>query len=267
MKKYLLTLLIVAAVAIFCKAEEINTLAVTSPGFNSSISGKFETIAAAPYYMMNNIWNADSPGAGQQSSYFKNINNWGAIAKHTTGAGKIKSYPAVVMGTHYNTSSGTSLLPQQIGRLKTIRSWWRQKSWATKYDAAYDLWFDPIASIGNRPARDELMIWLNWSNTNPIAGRGYNLFGTPRADDRQRIGNMTWNIYHGSNGINNVTSFVPTTKLDNIDINMRPLIDYCLRKGWLQSSEYLTSIQAGWEITSGGTFKTTAYGVSLASSK
>jgi Glycosyl hydrolase family 12 len=266
MKKYLLTLLAVAILLIGGKAE-IQTLAVASARIDSSISGKFETIAAAPYYMMNNIWNADSPGTRQQTSYFKNINNWGVTAKHITGAGKIKSYPAVVLGTHYNTSSGTSLLPQQIGRLQTVRSWWRQKSWATKYDAAYDLWFDPIASIGNRPARDELMIWLNWRSTNPIAGRGYDRLGAPIADDRRRIGNATWNIYHGSTGMNNVTSFLPTTKIDNININIRPLMDYCIEKGWLESSEYLTSIQAGWEITSGGTFRTTEYGVSLGSSQ
>jgi hypothetical protein len=263
MNKYLFTIIIVAVLAIFFRSGELDTLVRAAPRTNSSVSGKFETISAAPYYMMNNIWNADSPGAGEQSVYFKNINNWGATAKHTTGAGKIKSYPAVVLGTHFNTDSGTTLLPRKIDKLKTVRSWWSQKSSAAQYDAAYDLWFDPIASLGHRAAQDELMVWLNWRDTKPLAGRGYNLFGVAIADDRRRIGNITWNIYHGSNGINKVTSFVPTTKFDSLDINMRPFIDYCIRKGWLQSSEYMTSIQAGWEITSGGTFKTTAYGVSL----
>lgn len=266
MKKYILTLIAVAMLAIFFKHGEIDTFAVASPRINS-VSGKFETLAANPYYMMNNIWNAKSPGTGWQTSYFKNINNWGVTANHATGAGKIKSYPAVVLGTHFNTNSGTKLLPKRIDKLKTVRSWWSQKSVAPQYDAAYDVWFDPVANLGHRAARDELMIWLNWNDTKPLAGRGYNLLGAAIADDRQRIGNITWDIYHGSNGINKVTSFVPMTKMDKIDVNMRPFIDYCIRKGWLERSEYMTSIQAGWEITSGGTFKTTAYGVSLASSK
>ena len=55
------------------------------------------------------------------------------------------------------------------------------------------------------------MIWLANFNAGPISAV-YNSDGTPKpVASNISLGGHTWNLYSGSNGANNVFSFLPTS--------------------------------------------------------
>ncbi|MFD1470794.1 lipoprotein [Hymenobacter caeli] len=260
MKKIIIAALAAAALA-GCSKENATTpaapVAAAAPPQNATeCSGG--SLSEGQYFMMNDVWGASKAGAGSQCIYFNSINDWGVNASHTNTSTGIKAYPAVVFGCHYGGCSSGTGLPKKISALGNVHTWFTQSSSGTAYDAAYDIWFDPSANPGNRAATYELMIWLTWQNTNPIAA-AYDASGNavPYAANVSLSG-KTWNIYRR----NNVFSFLPTTKTNWVSLDAKPIIDYCVARGWMSNANYMTSVQAGWEIISGGTFKTTSYGVS-----
>ena len=259
MKKYLLTVLTTALLT-GCAKEKIDAPTVATPAVatQNAQSCDGSTINSGQYFMMSDEWGASKAGAGSQCIYFNSLNDWGVTATHTNTSTGIKGYPAVVYGCHYGGCSSGTALPKQISALGNAHTNWSQSSSGNAYDAAYDIWFDPSAYPGNRAAKYELMVWLTWKNTNPISA-GYDSKGNavPYASNVSLSG-KTWNVYRRDN----VFSFLPTSQTNSVSIDLKPIINYCVARGWMSSSNYMTSIQAGWEIIDGGTFKSTGYGVS-----
>lgn len=75
-------------------------------------------------------------------------------------------------------------------------------------DVAYDLFTANTAGGANV---NEIMIWLANYNAGPISAT-YNSSGQPvPVASNISLGGHTWNLYSGSNGANNVFSFLPTS--------------------------------------------------------
>lgn len=200
----------------------------------------------------------DAWGGGGYCIWYNNMNSWGANAPNVNGSG-IVGYPAMVRGCHWSGCSSNSGLPKQISALGSLSTNWTQSNSGNSYDAAYDIWFDASSNPGNRAATYELMVWLNWSNTQPIA-TNYDASGNavPYASN-VNLGGVTFNVYHRGN----VMSFLRTSKSNSISFTLKPLADYCVSQGWISSSSvYLISIEAGWEIIKGGNYSTSSYGIS-----
>ena len=260
MKPYLMILATAAALAGCAKKEDaVQPLTAAAQGADATVSGQYDIIRSTPYFMQNNYWNKGVAGSGSQSCFFNNLSDWGATSSHTYGGGEIKSYPSIVYGRHYGNDSGAGRLPQKIQDLGLVHSSWNQTSSSSSFDAAYDVWFDP-ASAPTGAAKDELMIWVDWANTKPLA-QSYTSSGAVPYASSVLLGGRHWNIFHKDlGGGRDVMSFLPAGGGQNsMTVDMKPLIDYCVGRGWLQSTQYMTSIQAGWEIIAGGTFRTSAF--------
>jgi len=75
-------------------------------------------------------------------------------------------------------------------------------------DVAFDIFTSSTSGGANV---NEIMIWLANYNAGPISSQ-YNSDGTPKAvASNISLGGHTWNLYTGSNGANNVFSFLPTS--------------------------------------------------------
>ena len=259
MKKLFVTM-VAAAALVGCSKEDATPPKVAA---NSSVAQDAQncsggSISAGQFYMSNNTWGSSRAGSGSQCSFYNNINDWGTDAKHTNVSTGIKSYPSIVYGCHWGSCSSGTALPKKISALGNVRTWWSQSASGASYDSAYDIWFDPSANPGNRASKYELMIWLQWNGTKPLADK-YNASGAavPFASNVSLSG-KTWNVYRKDN----VFSFLPTSQTGWLSIDVKPIINYCVDKGWMPSSSYMTSVEAGWEITAGGTYRTTSFGVS-----
>jgi hypothetical protein len=78
------------------------------------------------------------------------------------------------------------------------------------------------------------------------------------------VGGHTWNVYRGSNGSNQVFSFVRTSNTSAGTVDIRAVLNWIRSRGWY-GDVTLSTIQFGYEITSasgGKDFVTNSYSAS-----
>ncbi|MEV1155580.1 cellulose binding domain-containing protein [Micromonospora chokoriensis] len=192
------------------------------------------------YVVQNNRW-------GTTAQQCINVTNNGFEITTQNGSsptnGAPTAYPSVFLGCHYTNCSPGTNLPIQVSQISSATSSisYRYVSGAT-YNASYDIWLDPS------PKRDgvnqmEIMIWLN--RQGPIQPIG-SVVGTTNLAGR------TWEVWRGSNGSNNVISYVASSAISSLNFSVLDFINDTRNRGAITNSWYLTSIQAGFEPWQGG---------------
>ncbi|MEU8253646.1 cellulose binding domain-containing protein [Micromonospora inaquosa] len=192
------------------------------------------------YVVQNNRW-------GTTAQQCINVTSNGFEITTLNGSsptnGAPTAYPSVFFGCHYTNCSPGTNLPIQVGQISSATSSisYRYVSGAT-YNASYDIWLDPS------PKRDgvnqmEIMIWLN--RQGPIQPIG-SVVGTTNLAGR------TWEVWRGSNGSNNVISYVAQSAISSLNFSVLDFINDTRNRGAITNSWYLTSIQAGFEPWQGG---------------
>ncbi|MFE9188941.1 cellulose binding domain-containing protein [Micromonospora sp. NPDC007208] len=192
------------------------------------------------YVVQNNRW-------GTTAQQCINVTSNGFEITTLNGSsptnGAPTAYPSVFFGCHYTNCSPGTNLPIQVSQISSATSSisYRYVSGAT-YNASYDIWLDPS------PKRDgvnqmEIMIWLN--RQGPIQPIG-SVVGTANLAGR------TWEVWRGSNGSNNVISYVASSAVSSLNFSVLDFINDTRNRGAITNSWYLTSIQAGFEPWQGG---------------
>src|SRR5690349_12947963 len=187
-----------AAAAGVLAAAAIATAIVTSPAHaDTQICDQFgSTTIQGRYVVQNNRWgtsaqqciNVTGTGFSITSQQGSNPTNGGPV-----------SYPSVFYGCHYTNCSPGTNLPRQLSQIGSATSsiTYQYVSNAI-YDAAYDIWLDPAPKTDG-VNQMEIMIWFNRQGSiQPI--------GSPIGN--VTIGGRTWQVWQGSNGSNNVYSYV-----------------------------------------------------------
>jgi len=192
------------------------------------------------YVVMNNRW-------GSSAEQCINVTATGFSITSQQGVGNTSgapvSYPAVYYGCHYTNCSPGTVLPMRVSDIRSLNSSisYSYVSGAT-YDAAYDIWLDPTPKTNGVSAM-EIMIWFNRQGSiQPIGSR----VGTAT------IGGRTWEVWSGSNGANNVLSYVAPSPITSWSFSVLDFINDVRSRGAITNSWYLTSIQAGFEPWIGG---------------
>ena len=133
------------------------------------------------------------------------------------------SYPSVYLGCHYTNCSPGTNLPIQVSQISSAdqrRSATRYVSGAT-YNASYDIWLDPTPRTDGVNAM-EIMIWFNRQGSiQPI--------GSPVGNTT--IGGRTWQVWQGSNGANNVISYVAPSAITVWDFSVLDFINDVRNRG------------------------------------
>lgn len=198
------------------------------------------TTIQGKYVVMNNRW-------GTTAEQCISVTNTGFKITSQKGTGNTSgapvSYPAVYVGCHYKNCSPGTNLPLQISQLRSVNSSvdFTFVSGAT-YDAAYDIWLDPTAKKDG-VNQTEIMIWFNRQGSiQPIGSSVGNA----------TVGGKTWDVWRGSNGQNNVISFLSPTPINSWNFSVLDFIKETVNRGLANNSWYLTSMQAGFEPWIGG---------------
>ncbi|WP_089156813.1 GH12 family glycosyl hydrolase domain-containing protein [Micromonospora sp. NBS 11-29] len=198
------------------------------------------TTIGGKYVVQNNRW-------GTTAQQCINVTSTGFSITRADGSaptnGAPVSYPSIFVGCHYTNCSPGTNLPVQV---KSISSAPASISYnyvsGAIYDAAYDIWLDPS------PKKDgvnqmEIMIWLNRQGSiQPI--------GSPVGN--ASIAGRTWEVWRGSNGSNNVISYVAPSAIPSFSFDALAFINDTRNRGAITNDWYLTSIQAGFEPWQGG---------------
>jgi hypothetical protein len=223
-------------------AASIATFAVAGPAqADTQICEQYgSTTIGGRYVVMNNRW-------GTSAEQCINVTGSGFAITRQQGTGSTSgapvSYPAVFLGCHYTNCSPGSNLPMQVSSISSANSSisYSYVSGAT-YDAAYDIWLDPTAKRDGVNAM-EIMIWFNRQGSiQPIGSVVGNT----------TIGGRTWQVWQGSNGSNNVISYVAPSAISSWSFSVLDFINDVKNRGAITNSWYLTSIQAGFEPWIGG---------------
>ncbi|MEV1143344.1 cellulose binding domain-containing protein [Micromonospora sp. NPDC049799] len=198
------------------------------------------TVIQNRYVVQNNRW-------GTTAQQCINVTSTGFEITTQNGSsptnGAPTAYPSVFLGCHYTNCSPGTNLPIQVSQISSATSSisYRYVSGAT-YNASYDIWLDPS------PKRDgvnqmEIMIWLNRQGSiQPI--------GSPVGTTT--LAGRTWEVWRGSNGSNNVISYVAPSPISSLSFSVLDFINDVRNRGAITNSWYLTSIQAGFEPWQGG---------------
>lgn len=219
-----------------------------------STSAQYGSWSNGGYTLYNDVWGS---GAGSQTMWANSYSNWGVWANHPNTSG-VKSYPnctryvGIALGTLRSLTSSFSVTTPSGGA----------------WEAAYDIW-----DSGNA---NEIMLWMNYTgntdgsgNVKPIS-YNWNAAGNPVAvATGVSVGGATWNVFRGSNGSNNVYSFLRTTKTNNSTVDIRAICNWIKSQGWFGNIT-MGNVQFGYEITSsygtngaGLNYTTNSYSVSF----
>jgi hypothetical protein len=242
----LATSLLVASTALLAPSTPANA-ATTCTAFGSVTQGK--------YWINNNLW-GQSSGSGWQciwDSYTSgNTIGWGTNWNWTGQQNSVKSYASSVLGWHWGWQNSNTGLAVQLSANRSVNTSWQFNVNQTgTLNVAYDLWAHTISNPTwqNNPS-DEIMVWLYRAGG---AGPLGTLQGTVN------IAGTNWDLYRGNIGWN-VFSFVRQQNTTNSTLNLRDFLNNLVSRGWMSSSKYLTSVEAGTEIFHGsGQLNTTSY--------
>ncbi|MFD5805021.1 glycoside hydrolase family 12 protein [Streptomyces sp. NPDC127020] len=171
------------------------------------------------YILYNNIWGS---GAGAQCVWANSGTNWGAWADHPNTGG-IKSYP-----------NAKKVINKPITSLGSLRSSYDVTVPASgAYNTSYDIW--------DTDYDYEIMLWVNQHGAvGPL--------GSPQGS--VTLGGHSWNVYKGSNGANEVFSFLRTSDSTSGTVDILPILRWIKdTKGWM-GDETIGDVQFGYEITS-----------------
>jgi xyloglucan-specific endo-beta-1,4-glucanase len=168
--------------------------------------------------------------------------------------------------TFTNIALNSGLNPQlsQIESVQAVWDWSQTSTGTIVADVAFDLFTSATSGGGNAY---EIMIWMANYNAGPISAN-YSSSGAPvPVATSVSIGGYTWNLYSGSNGSNWVFSFLPVSgTVANFAADLNLFLKYLTTNQGLATTQYLTTVQAGTEATSGtATLTTSAYSVSIVS--
>lgn len=221
----------------------VTGLTVATPASAAEICEKYGTTTAGDYIIQNNAWGTDATQCIDTTDNGFTITQQDGVG-NTSGAPV--SYPSIYFGCHYaNCSPGTSL-PKQISSIGSAPS---SVSYGFKpgdtYNASYDIWLNPTDDTSGVQA-SEIMIWFDrQGDISPIGSQT----GTAQVAGR------TWEVWTGSNGANNVVSYISPEPLTSLNFDIMDFVQDSFTQGGAQfgdESWYLSSVQAGFEPWIGG---------------
>lgn len=213
-------------------------------------SDRWGTWKTGGYTFYNNIWGS---GYGPQTIWANSSATWGVWANHPNTGG-IKSYPNI-----------TRAIGKKISALQTLSV---SLSVSTPTSGAWSSTFD----IWDTNHQYEIMLWLNYTgtaagggNVKPISSQYDSSGNAVPAYRNVSVGGATWNVFRGSNGANQVYSFLRTTKANVTTVDVKAILNWLRARGWM-GDVTVGDVQYGFEITSssgGLNFNVSNYAVTV----
>jgi hypothetical protein len=220
----------------------VTSLAVVAIGLSTaqaahaatwSSTDKFATWSNGGYTVRNDVWGS---GAGPQSIWANSFSNFG-VTSDQPNTGGVKSYP-----------HSAKNINKKLSALSSVSSSFNvSRPGSGAYETAYDIWADNNAY--------EVMLWMNKQGAvGPLGSQ----------QTTATVGGHTWDVYKGSNGSNDVFSFVRTSGTNSGSVDVLSVLNWIKNQGWF-GDVTLGEVQFGFEITSssgGLDFTTNSYSVS-----
>ncbi len=216
-------------------------------------SGAYDTYEWSGFLLANNRW-----GGGEGRMFFKEgEKTWSFWTEHADEMldGQVKSFPHAGIGWFWGNWAPNKSLPIKLGELEIAKADWSltlpEQEKAQSYVAYFQLYTSNDADPGREPSNIT-------GDLAPIVYRE----DFPFEDWGTKVGtfelaNQTRNIIHKAPAIGKSTYIImaPATNTKRVgnrvqvkDFDLKACIDFCLKQGYVQSSDYLVTVQIGWEV-------------------
>ena len=217
-------------------------------------------LSAGSYNVQNNQW-----GRGGITNYSQCVANGGVAADGSVsarwtwtwpnppGSSEIKAYPAIVFGQKpgYAPTPNTHL-PKQINTISQVTSSWStHSSYTGTGQLTFDMWLtrDGLRydSFDHTPITHEVM----------IAVEPYNGYGLTNRNPATFVEDITINgVHYKTYKMDGVLRwrflvFEMQSPMISGSLDLKPLFDYLKIRGFIQGTEYLSSIEFGSEVQEG----------------
>ena len=215
-------------------------------------------------------------------SYNVQTNPWGGAVQTITAGGNdvfrvdsmqelsgkeawdVAAFPSVYRGTAQGGNpTENSGMPIAVGDINTIPTGLATNSSSIRFggNTTFDVYFTNNQTYTRGAPDVFLMVWFAANTFNPINGddEGWDCWRDPPTyidscsdAGSVQIGDKTFYRFYGSNGHSPVISYVPESELDTWEFDLADFIRDAVSEGYLTDSMYLQSIQAGFELATGG---------------
>jgi len=220
-------------------------------------------------FLRKNFWNARATGSGSLTLWAVDARCWGvdAMSQDTVNPGTVKSYPDMARGWVVGTAgfqNPNSGLPIQVSALKKAKIRWKMSVSGNplRHYALWDIYFHESAEPGRGTAPVNLMIKqrvVDPDHYEQDTESGGDSAVTHTFSGITFRENKNTGLKSGSRIV--VELFATPVSgndmgVDDMTLDLKEVIDHYVQDGSILSTDYLTSIQAGWEVVAGGTFVT-----------
>ena len=237
---------ILAAVAMLAASGVFAAGAPAQAATTTLCNSQTAAVAGGAYTVENNEWNSGASEcvSTDGNADFAVANS--AISNATNGAPG--GYPAIYKGCHWGACTANSGLPIQVGSLtpgEVTTSWTTNQTYAGAYDVAYDIWYNQSPTTSGQPNAEEMMIWLNDNGGVEPAG---SVVAT-----NVTLGGHTYNIWYGTQSTWDTVTYDMTSGTTSVSgLDLAPLVQDAISRGYIQPSWWLIDIEAGFELWQGG---------------
>lgn len=217
------------------------------------------TPSAKTYVVQNNRWGAST----QQCISGDNANtSWSvSTSQHNVATnGPPAGYPSIFKGCHYGNCTTNSGMPKQKSAIRSAPSNWSISVPSSgSWNAAYDIWFNKTSSASGQNNGAEMMIWLNSRNVQPAGSR---------VATNVSIAGAQWDVWYtpvsGSGITWNYIAYKRTSGTSSVNFDLNAFFNDAQNRGYIQSSWWVTSVQAGFELWANGVgLRTNSFGVTI----
>ena len=196
--------------------------------------------------VMNNRWGASTTQciSGDDSNTSWRI----STSQHNLPTnGAPAGYPAIYKGCHYGNCTNNSGMPKQLSAMASAQSSWSISTPSSgAWDAAYDIWFNQTSSSSGQNNGTEMMIWLNSRGVQPAGSRVATV----------TIAGAQWEVWHtvmyGSGTSWQYVAYKRVGTTNSVNFDLKAFFTDARNRGYIQSTWWLTSVQAGFELWQGG---------------
>jgi hypothetical protein len=239
-----------AATAIVVASGTVAAIVVTGTqtGATTLCGEQTRSVAGGRYVVQANVYNSTASAcittSGEADFRVKNS----SISNATDGLPG--GYPSIYQGCHWGkcSSGGLAAVPVRVSDLDpgmVTTTWSTSQPGTGSYYAAYDIWFNKTPTTTGQPDCTELMVWLN--HQGPVQP-----FGTQIAVGVS-VGGRSYDIWAGQHPAWDTISYeMPAGTMSVSGMDIGALAQDAVRRGYLSSSCYLISVEAGFGLWYGG---------------
>jgi cellulose 1,4-beta-cellobiosidase len=197
-------------------------------------------IMSGQYRISNNVWR----GTTQQCLTVYPDSTYFSVIRSTHDLNNVAAYPCIIKGRHFGgDNTQNSGLPILVSDIATAPVAWSVdvNGAGGVWNSAYESWFSKTG--GTVPDAAELMIWINSKG-------GMKPRGTKVAT--VSIAGASWDVYYDTRSDWNYIAYKKVQPAPKITFDLKDFIDDAISRGYIKTSWYLDSMEAGFEIMRDG---------------